>query len=139
MSYIPYPVALRRSSDEDLYAPLTIFNPVTQHLNLEHLIILLLPFIRGTTPILGGPNPPSISSPLSYNQNNTLARAICFLDCRCFAKLIIRVSVNACSRELFARIIPRIVRANNSRECETALRCEGSEDTASERSENRHF
>ena len=40
----------------------------------------------------------------------------------CFAKLIIRVSVNACSREPFARIITRIVRANNSRECETALK-----------------
>ena len=34
--------------------------------------------------------------------------------------LIIRVSVNACSRKLFARIITRIVRVNISRECERA-------------------
>ena len=121
MSYIPYPVALRRSSDEDLYAPLTIFNPVTQHLNLGNWILFYYHSYGARRQFLGGPNPPSISSPLSYNQNNTLARAICFLDFRCLAKLIIRVRVNACSRELFVGIITRIVRANNSRECVTAL------------------
>jgi len=111
---IPYPVALRRSSDEELYAPLTIFNPVTQHLNLGHLNTLLLPFIRGTTPIFGWAKslPPS---PLPFHIINTIRWPeqfafwiLCVLLSWLFASVWMRVRANhsrELSRELFARII----------------------------------